>query len=146
MKTGDLIRLIRGKSGLSQTDFGLAIGVARPTVAQWEGGKHSPRFDNVVHIVEKFKPEKSLSDKLLNNIGHNSDIPSISNFSVPSDPVSKINDLVSGLFDLVISGEITIRPGGDPEEIAKHLYSKIYGQGSLSDLVAEPKPKYTNPA
>jgi DNA-binding XRE family transcriptional regulator len=134
MKTGDLVRLIRGKSGLSQTDFGAAIGAARPTVAQWESNKHSPRLENVVQIIEKFTPEKAIADKLLENVGRaRLDIVpfNIASAKASSDPEKVTSDIVNALFDMVIAGEITFRKEADPKVTAEHIYRKLVSSGFI---------------
>tara|TARA_R110002124_G_scaffold121744_4_gene280105 strand:- start:130 stop:573 length:444 start_codon:yes stop_codon:yes gene_type:complete len=147
MSTGDLIRLIRGKSGLSQTDFGAAIGAARPTVAQWESNKHNPRLENIVQIIEKFEPDNLLAEKLLESVGRNQlDVTPV-NFpqkKEPSNPEKITSDIVNALFDMVIAGEITFRKGADPKVAASHIYNKIFDVEQSLKMVAENSRKYGN--
>jgi len=153
MNTGELVRRARAHSGLSQTAFAKEIGASRSSVNQWENNYHKPKLDNVLTIIEHINPHKSLSDKLLASIGHSPNYDNCINLSpeVHKSFDSKLNKLVSGLFDLVIAGEITIRPGGDPEEIAKHLYVKIFGEDALVkehilDSIAEKNTKHNKHA
>lgn len=147
MSTGDLIRLIRGKSGLSQTDFGAAIGAARPTVAQWESNKHNPRLENIVQIIEKFEPDNLLAEKLLESVGRNQlDVTPV-NFpqkKEPSNPEKITSDIVNALFDMVIAGEITFRKGADPKVAASHIYNKVFDVDQPLKMVAENSRKYGN--
>jgi DNA-binding XRE family transcriptional regulator len=140
MNTADLVRLIRGRSGLSQTDFGAKIDASRPTIAQWESGKHKPRYDSVVKIIEVFKPTPSISTNLLSltktgdrsedlndrvRIALNQLEEKLSHSPKLKSVDEQIKNLVEGLFDLVISGEITFRKGADPNYAAKYLLKKL---------------------
>lgn len=51
---GDNINAIRVHYGLSQADFGEAVGVSQTTVSAWECGDSTPRKANVDAVVEAF--------------------------------------------------------------------------------------------
>lgn len=160
MNTGDLVRLVRGHSGLSQTDFAKKIGASRSSVNQWENNYHKPKLENVLTIIEQFKPKQSLCDRLLSSIGHSpEDIAAIAsgNFllkkqleltsSKNSIDTEKIKtDIVNALFDMVIAGEITFRKGADPKVAASHIYNKIFdvelSNTHPTHLAAEKKAAY----
>ncbi|WP_041713265.1 helix-turn-helix transcriptional regulator [Paraglaciecola sp. T6c] len=145
MNTGDLVRLVRGHNGLSQTDFAKKIGASRSSVNQWENNYHKPKLENVLTIIEHFKPKQSLCDRLLASVGHFSDdtfgllssnsllknqIESASSkSSIDSEKVT--SEVVNALFDMVIAGEITFRKGADPKVTAEHIYRKLVSSGSI---------------
>ena len=42
------VRQLRGRLGLTQTGFADTVGVAQPTVSQWESGERTPEGANVL--------------------------------------------------------------------------------------------------
>ena len=54
---GDLIRKIREKASLNQTDFGKKIGVVTNTVSAYERGDRLPEIDSLIRIGTIFKAD-----------------------------------------------------------------------------------------
>lgn len=159
MNTGELIRLVRSRTGLSQQDFAKRIGVSRPTVTQWENGDHSPRKSKVLAIIENFEIENDLKDALLvkTSTDNPDDFKAIAsgNFlrkkqleltssKTSIDPEKITSDIVNALFDMVIAGEITFRKGADPKVAASHIYNKVFDVDQPLKMVAENSRKYGN--
>lgn len=141
MNTGDLVRLVRGHNGLSQTDFAKKIGASRSSVNQWENNYHKPKLENVLTIIEHFKPKQSLCDRLLASVGHFPDNTTGVSSSTPLpnkqtksaiDPEKITSEVVNALFDMVIAGDITFRKGADPKVTAQHIYRKLVSIGFIS--------------
>ncbi|MGY8897757.1 MAG: helix-turn-helix domain-containing protein [Flavobacteriales bacterium] len=134
-KNTRILRL-RKSLGLTQADVAKLVGVSRVAIGNWES-------DPDIEIGgEKLLLLCSALKKSPQYIIFGKDGP------IHIDEQSHtLKQLVNGLFDLVISGEITIRTGGDPEAIANHLYRKVFGDDSLSDtskldMAAEKKAAY----
>lgn len=51
--TGEQLRSIRDSLNMTQTEFGLNLGAARRTVADWEGGKR--KIPGTVHEILRLK-------------------------------------------------------------------------------------------
>ena len=146
-KTAAIVSSIRADSGLSQSKFAQMIGVSRPSVSQWEKGTYKPEHENAVKMLKVFKVADDIATLLLLSLSDDNDITldkvkeTLPNYELVclkpkpketvKDPQALLLNITNGLFDLVISGEITIREGGDPEVMAKHLYRKIFGAESL---------------
>ena len=47
---GERIRKAREDAGMSQQQFGLALGVDRKTVGNWEGDRNRPRYRDLMMI------------------------------------------------------------------------------------------------
>ncbi|MBU2703652.1 transcriptional regulator with XRE-family HTH domain [Sporomusaceae bacterium BoRhaA] len=52
---GDNIRKLRNKRGLTQAQFGEAIGVAESTISLYESGKREPDNKTLLRIAEYFQ-------------------------------------------------------------------------------------------
>jgi DNA-binding XRE family transcriptional regulator len=145
MKTGDLVRLVRGQSGLSQKDFAEKIGASRSSINQWENGYHKPKLENVLVIIDHIKPKQDLSDKLLASVNGLANGILLSHDDHKSvDQTISVNKIVNALFDLVISGDITFRKGADPNQSATHIYNKLFDIETVDQLkiVAEKNGTY----
>lgn len=59
MGIAENIRRIRTKSGLTQEEFGKAVGVSAMAVSQWENGRAVPRMGAVQAISDHFNISKS---------------------------------------------------------------------------------------
>lgn len=59
MGIAENIRRIRTKSGLTQEEFGKAVGVSAMAVSQWENGRAVPRMRAVQAISDHFNISKS---------------------------------------------------------------------------------------
>lgn len=59
MGIAENIRRIRTKSGLTQEEFGKAVGVSAMAVSQWENGRAVPRMGAVQAISDRFNISKS---------------------------------------------------------------------------------------
>ena len=55
MKIGNGIKVLRKKSGLSQTEFANSIGINQSYLSQIEGGKKNPSTDLLEKIANHFK-------------------------------------------------------------------------------------------
>ena len=52
MTSGEKIKDLRKKSGMSQEKLAELVGVSRQAVAKWEAGKSSPATDNLFRLAE----------------------------------------------------------------------------------------------
>jgi repressor LexA len=59
MSIGDNIKAIRAARGLTQEEFGAAIGVSGMAVSQWECGRSVPRMGAVQAIADRFGVTRS---------------------------------------------------------------------------------------
>jgi transcriptional regulator with XRE-family HTH domain len=55
MELKDRIRAAREACGLSQRDLGVALGLDRATVANWERGHREPPVDTLLQLAEVLK-------------------------------------------------------------------------------------------
>ena len=49
------VRELRRRAGVAQKDFAVAIGVARPTVSEWEHQKKDPSGERLFKIADYFR-------------------------------------------------------------------------------------------
>jgi transcriptional regulator with XRE-family HTH domain len=54
MNVGEKIKDLRKKEGLSQTEFGVKVGVKQQTVANWENGVIEPTVARLKRVADAF--------------------------------------------------------------------------------------------
>lgn len=52
--TGERIKAIREREGLSQAEFGSMLGISGPSVSQIEAAERKPALRTIIDIAEKF--------------------------------------------------------------------------------------------
>lgn len=50
----NIVRELRKKAGIQQKELAITIGVAQPTVSEWETGKKDPSGDRLKKLAEVF--------------------------------------------------------------------------------------------
>lgn len=50
----DRLKECRQKCGLTQSDVAYALGVAAPSVSQWESGVHRPALENLIQMADLY--------------------------------------------------------------------------------------------
>lgn len=54
----NIIKELRKKKGIQQKELALVIGVAQPTVSEWESGKKDPSGDRLRKLSEYFEVDE----------------------------------------------------------------------------------------